>query len=107
MEASGRADAVGLGLERGVVGQLGVFELLDAGEMPVDEHVVGQRPEMLGELELGRIGRIRRQAQPVDVLGHARPEAGVPAGPIQHERDPLRGAGSDRAGVGGAEWQAS
>ena len=66
MEASGLTDAVGLGLERGAVGHLGVLEPLDAGEMAVDEHVVGQRPAVLGGL---RFGGIRRQEEQMEVLG--------------------------------------
>ena len=68
VEQGGRADALGLALERGAVGELGVFELLDAVEMAVDERRVGQRPEVLGGLQFGRV---RRQEEQVDVLGHA------------------------------------
>ena len=50
MEAGGRADALGLGLQGGAAGKLGVFQVLDAGEMLVDECSVGQRPEVLGGL---------------------------------------------------------
>ncbi|HEV8192685.1 MAG TPA: hypothetical protein VGP82_14560, partial [Ktedonobacterales bacterium] len=35
---------------------LDVFELLDGGEMAVDQRRIGQWPEVLGRLELGRIG---------------------------------------------------
>ena len=94
VEARGRTDAVGLSLECGTVRHLGVLELLDAGEMPVDEDVVGQRPEVFGGLEFGRI---RRQEQQMDVLGHAQPDAGMPPCAVEYEDDLLLGAGTHRA----------
>ena len=68
MEQRGGANAIGLALERGAVGQLRLFELLDGLEMAVVEGRVGQRPEMLGGLEFGGIGR---QEEQVDMVGHA------------------------------------
>jgi hypothetical protein len=97
-ELRGGAEAVGSPLQGGAVGQLGVFELLDAGEMPVDEHVVGQRPEMLSRLPLGRV---RRQEHEVDVVGHREPRAGVPARAVKDQDDLLAGAGADGVGKGG------
>src|SRR5258708_18072909 len=79
MELRGGADAVGSLLQGGAVGQLGVFELLDTGEVPIDQHVIGERPEMRGGLQLGGVGR---QEEQVDVLGHLEPLAGVPAGAV-------------------------
>jgi hypothetical protein len=55
VETGGGTDAVGLRLELGAVRQLGVLKFLDAGEMAVDQHVVGQGPEMLGGLQLGGV----------------------------------------------------
>jgi hypothetical protein len=51
--------------------------------------------EVLGGLQLGRV---RRQEVQMDVLGHAQPQARVPAGAIQDEDDLLLGAGADRRG---------
>jgi hypothetical protein len=97
MELRGRADAIRSPLQSGAMGQLGVFELLDAGKMPVDEHVVGEGPEMFSGLQLWRI---RWQEEQVDVLGHLEPLAGVPARTIQDQDDLLAGAGADRRGEG-------
>ena len=66
MEAGRGADAVGLRLERGAVGELDVFEFLDAGEVPVHQHVVGQGPQVFGGLQLGGI---RREEEQMEVLG--------------------------------------
>ncbi len=98
MELRGGTDALALRLQGGAVGELGVFEVLNAGKMAVDEHVVGERPEVFGRLQLGRI---RRQEQEVDVLGDAQPLAGVPAGAVQDEDDLLGGTGADGAGESG------
>ena len=51
------------------MGELGVFELLTAGEVAVDQRRIRQRPEVLGWLQFGRIGW---EEQEVDVVGHAR-----------------------------------
>ena len=50
MEASGRANALWLALEGGAAGKLRIFQVLDGGEMLVDQRGVGQRPEMLSGL---------------------------------------------------------
>lgn len=55
MEQRGGADALRLALERGAVGELRLFELLDALEMAVNQRGVGEGPEMLGGLELRRV----------------------------------------------------
>src|SRR5215831_12291709 len=67
MEQRGGANALGLALETGAVGELRVFEFLDVLEMAVDEWRVGERPEVFGWLQFGRI---RRQEVQVDVVGH-------------------------------------
>jgi hypothetical protein len=94
-ELRGGADAVDLSLQGGAVGQLGVFAVFDAGERPVAKHVVGQRPPMLGRLQLGGVGR---QEQHGAVLGHAEVGAGGPAGAVQDEDDLLLGASPDATG---------
>src|SRR5271166_1549150 len=62
------ADEIGAGLQGDAALRLGVFQLLDASEVPVDQHAVGQRPQMFGWLQLWGIGR---QEQQVDMLRHA------------------------------------
>lgn len=75
-----------------------IFEVVDAGEVPVGQCGVGQRPEVLSRLQLGRVGR---QEEQVEVLRHAQPRARVPAGAIQDQHNLLGRAGADLAGEGG------
>ena len=48
--------------------------------MAIDQDGIGERPQMLGGLEFGRI---RRQEEQVDMVGHAQALRAVPAGAIQ------------------------
>ena len=94
-EARGRADEVRPLLKRGAVGELGVFQVLDGSKVLVDEGGIGQRPQVLGRLQFGRVGREKQQ---VDMVGDSQLDAGgFPAGPIEHEHDLLAGTGSDLA----------
>ena len=54
--------------------------------MLVDQGGVGQRPEMFGGLQFGRVRRSELQMQ---MVRHLQPEAGVPPRTIQHENDLL------------------
>ncbi len=54
--------------------------------MAVDERGIGERPQMLGGLQFGRIGR---QEEQVDVVGHAQALRAVPARAIEDEDDLL------------------
>jgi hypothetical protein len=78
------------GLQGHAARGLGVFEVLDGGEMAVGQGSIGQRPEMLGRLELRRI---RRQEEQVDIVRYAQLDAGMPAGAIQHQDYLLGGTG--------------
>jgi hypothetical protein len=75
VEASRRADAVWLRLEAGAARELDVLQLLDRGELPVDEAGIGEWPEMLSWLQFRRI---RRQEEQMDMLRHAEPQARMP-----------------------------
>lgn len=86
VKAGGRANKVRLLLERDAASELGVFQVLDGGEMLVDETRVGQRPQMLGRLQLGGVVREKEQ---VHVVGHAQTQSGMPASAIEHEYDLL------------------
>ena len=57
MKERGGADEVGARLEGDTAQRLRLFEVVDAGEVPVGEHRVGQGPEVLGRLQLGGIRR--------------------------------------------------
>jgi len=51
-----RADEVGVALQDNAALRLGVLQLLDAGEVPIDQHRVRQRPQVLGRLQFGGMG---------------------------------------------------
>jgi len=55
-EGSG-ADEGWLRLECDAVLGLRLLQILDAGEMTVDQRSIGQRPEMFGGLQFGGVGR--------------------------------------------------
>jgi hypothetical protein len=59
------------------VAGLRIVESLQVSEVAVDEGGVGQRPQVVGRLELRRLGR---QAQQVEVLKHAQRCRDMPAG---------------------------
>jgi hypothetical protein len=56
----------------------------------IDQHGVGQRPQMLGRLELGRV---RREKQQVHMVRRLQTLGAVPARSIQHQHDLLLRAG--------------
>lgn len=95
MEQSGGADARMLALEGGAPRKLCVFELLDAGEMAVDQGGIGESPKMLSGLQFRGI---RRQEEQVDVVGDPQVHAGMPASTIEDEHDLLPGTRSDLLG---------
>ena len=98
VEPRGRPNEVGTRLEGDAARGLGVLELVDRSEMAVGQGRVGQRPQVLGRLQLGRI---RRQEQPVDMLGHPQLDAGMPARAVQDEDDLLGGSSTHLSGEGG------
>jgi hypothetical protein len=74
----------GCGLEPPAALGDGGLEVGERGEVPIDDGLVDQRPEMLGGLEFRTVGRQEHQADPVgddQILGS------VPAGVVQHEDD--------------------
>jgi hypothetical protein len=97
VEPGGGANQVGTRLEGDAARGLSVFEVVDAGEMAVDERGIGQGPEVLGGLELGRI---RWQEEQMHVLGHAQFDACMPACLVQDEHNLFLGAGADLLGKG-------
>jgi len=56
------------------------IERVEGLEVAVDDGFVEQRPEVLGRLQLGGIGR---QIDEPDAFGHGEPRFGVPAGPVE------------------------
>jgi hypothetical protein len=61
MEERGGANTLWLALERRALGQLLLFEVLDAREVAVDERRIGERPQVFGWLKLGRTERREEQ----------------------------------------------
>jgi hypothetical protein len=95
MEQRGGADAVRALLEGEAVGELGVLQLLDAGDMLVDQRGVGQGPQVLGGLQFGRGGW---QEEPMHVVGDTQLEARrFPPRPIEDQHDLLAGTGAHGA----------
>jgi len=84
-------------LQGDAAGELGILELVDGSEMPVDQAGVGEWPQVLSRLELRRV---RWKKQQVDVFGHAQLDAGMPPRPIEHEDNLLGGTGAHLAGEG-------
>ena len=56
--------------------RLSIPQLLDAGEVPVDQHGVGERLQVLRRLELWGIGR---QEEQMDMLRHPHTRSLMPA----------------------------
>ena len=53
-------------------------------DVAVDDGLVDQRPEVLGRLELGGVGR---QVDEADAVGDGEARFGVPAGAVEHQED--------------------
>jgi len=87
-----RADQIGVALQRDAALRLGVLQLLDSGEVPIDQHRVGQRPQVLSRLQLRGMWW---QEQQVDMLGYAHLGAGMPARAVEHEHDLFGRTGVD------------
>ena len=65
--------------------------------MPIDESGVGYRPQMLSGLQLGRVGRQKEQ---VNVLGHMQPHAGMPSSTVEDQNNLLGRVRADGTGKG-------
>src|SRR5258708_5081750 len=99
VEAGGGADQIWTGLEGDAALSLRVLEVVDRGEMAGEQGRVGERPEVLGRLELRRI---RRQEEQIDVFRHRHTQAGrFPARTVEDEHDFLSRPPPPLAGAGG------
>ena len=92
MEQRRGANQIRSALQCGTPGELRLFQLLDRDKMAVDQCCVGQRPQMLRWLQLGRE---RWQEEQMEVLGHPELEAGMPACPVKNQDDLLLRTRSD------------
>lgn len=97
MEKRRGADEIGTGLQGDTPRRLDILQLRNAGEVPVDQHGVRQRPQVLSWLQFGRV---RRQEEQVDMLGHAHLGTGMPARPVEDEHDLFGWPRADRAREG-------
>lgn len=98
MEQGMPADEVGLGLEDQAALGLDGFQIGQALKPSIGEGFIGQRPEMLRWLQLRGVGR---QEEEMDALRDASLLAGMPAGAIEDQCDPLGRSGTDVPGKGG------
>src|SRR3954471_2443244 len=91
-------------VRRGVEGDAALgdrtVEVLDRAEVLVGERLVEHRPEALGRLELGAVGR---QVDEPDALGDGQPGLRVPAGVVEDEDDDPVATGPGLAGEEGEE----
>lgn len=72
--------------------ELNGLQLVDVGEMPIDQRRIGELPQVFTRLEFGRVGR---QKQQMHLVGNHQIQAGMPARAIEHEHDLLLWAGAD------------
>src|SRR3954470_18135509 len=77
----------------------GGAEFVERGEMPIDDRLIHQGPEMLGRLEFGGIGWQEDEADPI---GDGQAFGSMPAGVVEHEEDAALAA---RAGLTGEEGE--
>ena len=97
MEAGTCADGSRLVGEGGATTVEGFGEIVDGYEGLIGDSLVGERPQSLGGLQLGRIGRQKAEA---DAVGDTQPGAHMPAGTVEHDGDGLVNAGSSAVGKG-------
>ena len=86
MEAGGRAQDVGLVSKDAASLPEASFQLVDRVERFVGQGFIAQRPQVLGRLHLGRVGRLELED---DAVGDGEVGARVPAGAIQGQQDHL------------------
>ena len=67
------------------MGQLGIFQRVQVVEAGIDERLVGQGPELFGQLQLGRIWWQEQQVDMLGMRGHTGPLAGMPARLVEHQ----------------------
>jgi len=92
IEQGSRPNQIWMGLQRDTASGLDVFQFLNAGEAPVDQRRIGERPQMFRRLEFWGVGLEKQQ---VEVVWHTQALGAVPAGPIQDQHDLLLGSCPD------------
>lgn len=79
-------DVVGLLLEGKTALGLHLLQAGEIGEADIGQWLVGERPEVLGRLQLRRVGG---QEEEMDTLGYLHLLPGMPPGSIQHQGNPF------------------
>ena len=95
MKVRQRADPLCLVLKHDTALNLGDLKVVEGPERAVGHTLVGERPQALTGLQFGRIGR---QEEQMNALGHHEVFAGMPASLIEDEQHPLGGACPDGLG---------
>ena len=95
MKEGVRADDLRLVLQHDAALDLCGLELIERAERLIGDPLVGEWPQALTGLQFGRIGR---QEEQMDAFGHHEFFAGMPAGLIEDQQDPLRRACADSLG---------
>ena len=84
MEAGMGLDDLRVSLQPAAAFGLDLFQLVERGEDPIGQWLVGKRPEPLGRLHFWRI---RWQERQVDPLWQLQSGTAVPASTIQYQHD--------------------
>src|SRR5262245_46346950 len=98
IETDSRTHKVATGLEGDTARHLGILQLLKGGKVPIEQDGIGERPQMLGRLEFGRIWG---QKQQMDVVRHTEALGAVPARAIQDEHNLFAGTSAYCRSKGG------
>jgi len=95
VEQGAGADPVALVGEGKATFGHGAIEIVDGGEVAVDQGLVEESPEMFGRLQLGTMGRLEDEP---DALGDGQVLRPVPTGVVELKRDALVAARADGFG---------
>ena len=105
MEAGSAFDDVAFAGESCASFSNDVVEFLDRRDVLVDDGFVDERPQRFGRLKFGRIGRQKDEA---DAIGHVQARLSMPAGVVENEHDGSVDTGSSLSREGfeqrGEEW---
>jgi len=97
---------VGVRLESGGIELTAAFgdegaEFVEGCDMPVDDRLIDERPEPLGRLEFGRVGRQKDEANPI---GDDQVFGTMPARIVEHEDDAALATRAGLAREGGEQF---
>jgi hypothetical protein len=85
VEVGASFDGVAVGIKVETAARDDLVDLVEGGEVPVDERLVAQGPQALGRLQLGGVAR---QVDEPEAVGNRQVRLGVPAGVVEHGHDP-------------------